>query len=142
MPVVTFDEATSTALTPNEKAANQDLDRRFTEAMSHKDLDGVMDCFWRSSETVLVLFDGKVFRGWEEIREVVAQVFAMNDMVNLKIDEVTHLRAGDCVLAVGTATYRFIAKGSAPEILTERWTDVRRKIDGRWVYVLDHAHKV
>jgi hypothetical protein len=30
-------------------------------------------------------------------------------------------------------------EGTSQEI-TERWTDVRRKVDGRWVYVMDHAH--
>jgi hypothetical protein len=25
------------------------------------------------------------------------------------------------------------------QLMVERWFDLRRKIDGRWVYVLDHA---
>jgi hypothetical protein len=24
-------------------------------------------------------------------------------------------------------------------LMVERWSDLRRKIDGRWVYVLDHT---
>jgi hypothetical protein len=41
---------------------------------------------------------------------------------------------------VGTATYQIRPKEGPPQEIRERWTDLRRKIDGRWVYVLDHAH--
>ena len=60
--------------------------------------------------------------------------------LQLEIDEVTHLRSGDCVFAVGTAIYRLQPPDGPPQQFTERWTDVRQQIDGRWVYVLDHAH--
>ena len=56
------------------------------------------------------------------------------------IDEVRHIPVGDSVFAVGTATYTIQGKDGSVNKLTERWTDVRGKIGGRWIYVLDHAH--
>jgi ketosteroid isomerase-like protein len=58
----------------------------------------------------------------------------------LAIDEVSHIRQGESVFAVGTATYEMKTKEGISQRITERWTDVRRKVDGRWVYVMDHAH--
>ena len=51
---------------------------------------------------------------------------------------VTELPCGDAVIAVGQATYT-LSKGHVVTSIIEVWTDVRRKINGNWVYVLDHA---
>jgi hypothetical protein len=62
--------------------------------------------------------------------------------VRLGIDEVSHVPVGDGVVAVGTATYDLQAKDGSVVRIVERWTDFRRQINGRWVYVLDHAHEL
>jgi len=38
------------------------------------------------------------------------------------------------------ATYTLTAEDGTVTRLPEVWTDVRKKIDGRWIMVLDHAH--
>jgi hypothetical protein len=58
----------------------------------------------------------------------------------LEIDEVTHIPLGDGAAAVGTANYQLQGADGSTQRIVERWTDVRRKVDGRWIYVLDHAH--
>ena len=38
------------SLAEADLAEVKDLDRKFTEAMSRKDLDAAMDCFWNGPE--------------------------------------------------------------------------------------------
>jgi uncharacterized protein (TIGR02246 family) len=120
--------------------ATEDLNKRFTEGMSQKDIERVMSCFWNSPDLIFVNFDGTVFRGFDNVRKAFEQLFTQSESLSLVIDEVSHIRQGESVFAVGTATYEMKTKEGISQRMTERWTDVRRKVDGRWVYVLDHAH--
>ena len=129
------------ALSPSEKAGVEDLVNRFTEAMSRKDLDGAMACFWNSPELIVVLF-GNVQRGYESVRGGIAAMFEQNETVKLTVNEISYVPVGNMVMAVGTATYDLKPKGGPAMQLVERWTDLEQKIDGRWVYVLDHATMV
>jgi ketosteroid isomerase-like protein len=128
------------ALNQMDLQAQQELDHRFCEAMSRKDLNGVMSCLWNDPNLIVVLFDGTVYRGWESVREAVGHLFSSFLSVRLDIDEVTHIPLGDGAAAVGTATYQLQARDGSTQRIVERWTDLRRKVDGRWIYVLDHAH--
>jgi ketosteroid isomerase-like protein len=120
----------------------QKLVNRFTEAMSHKDLDGAMSCFWNSPELIVVLF-GNVQRGYDTVRAGIAQMFAQNESVKLVVNEISYVPIGDMIMAVGTATYDLKPIGGGPsQQIVERWTDLEKKIDGRLVYVLDHATMV
>ena len=133
-------QAQTDPLTDDYLLATEDLDQRFTDGMSRKDIEQVMSCFWNSPDLILVIYDGTVFRGFDNVRKAVEQMFAQNESLSLVIDEVSHIRQGESVFAVGTATYEMKTKEGDSQRITERWTDVRRKVDGRWVYVMDHAH--
>jgi ketosteroid isomerase-like protein len=122
--------------------AQRELDQAFCSAMSRKDLEGVMRCLWKDPNLMVVLWDATVYRGWESIRAAVQQLFDTFPAVRLGIDEVSHVPVGDGVVAVGTATYDLEAKDGSAVRIVERWTDLRRQINGRWVYVLDHAHEL
>ncbi len=74
--------ATTHSLSAADLAEAKDLERRFTEAMSRKDLDAVMDCFWNSPDLIVVLF-GNVQRGAEAVRGGIAQMFEQNESVKL-----------------------------------------------------------
>jgi hypothetical protein len=50
------------------ESAQEELGERFLSAFSNKDLDGFMECFWNSPDAILVLQDGVVVRGWDNIR--------------------------------------------------------------------------
>ena len=130
----------SGSLTAEELFANQELDKRFVDGMSQKDIEKVMSCLWNNPNLILVDFDGNVFRGYESVRKVFEQFFDQSESIRLVIDEISHIRAGESVFAVGTATYQLQALDGTSQQITERWTDVRTKVDGRWVYALDHIH--
>jgi len=125
-------------LTQADIAEAKNLDQRFIEAMGRKDLDAVMDCFWNDPNLVVVLW-GKVQRGYAAVRATIKEIFDKNESIRMEINEVTLLPSGDAVIGVGTATYELKSGGTPRRLMVERWSDLRRKIDGRWVYVLDHA---
>ncbi len=118
--------------------AQKELNARFCRAMSERDLQGAMDCFWNHPDLVVVLW-GTVLRGADAVRGALAQFFEAHTSTHLEINECAHVPAGDGVIAVGTATYHLRDRAGTDKRVVERWTDLRRQIDGRWVYVLDHA---
>lgn len=133
-------EEQAISLTGEDLLANQALDQRFAEGISKKDIEQVMSCVWNSPGLVFVDFEGNVIRGSDNFRKVFEQMFARNESLRLVIDEISHIRVGDSVFAVGTATYTMQTKDGTSQQITERWTDLRAKVEGRWVYALDHIH--
>ena len=133
-------EEQATSLTGADLLVQQELDRRFCEAMSQKDIEQVMSGVWDSPDMTFVDFEGNVFRGPDNFRKVVEGMFAQFESIRLVIDEVSHVRVGDAVFAVGTATYDMQAQDGTSQQIRERWTDVRIQVDGRWVMALDHIH--
>jgi len=128
------------SLTDADLLANQELDQRFIESMSQMDIEKLMNCFWDSPDLIFVDFDGNVNRGSDNIRKVFEQFFTQFESLSLVCDEISHIRAGNSVFAVGTATYSMQMKDGTSQQVTQRWSDVRGKVEGRWVYVLDHVH--
>ncbi len=114
------------------EVANKQLDLPFLTAMSNKDIEGAMSCFLASPDLVAVLW-GKEFRGPEQLRHAILALFNANDEIAMSIDRIQEFRSGDAVLAVRPATYTFNKAGQGTK-LTEVWTDVRRKVNGQWVY--------
>jgi uncharacterized protein (TIGR02246 family) len=123
--------------TQADLAEAKDLDRRFTEAMSRKDVDAAMACFWDDPNLVVVL-DGHVQQGPDAVRAGIEEIFHRAESIRMQVRDITYLQSGDGVVGVGTATMDLQSPGGSRKLTVERWSDLRRKIDGRWVYVLDH----
>ena len=126
------------ALTEADLAEAKDLDRQLTEAFARKDLDAAMACFWDDPNLVVAL-NGDVRRGPDAVRAAIKEMFDQHESISLEVNEVTHLPSGDGVIGVGTATYDLKPASGPRQLMVERWSDLRRKVDGRWVYVLDHT---
>ncbi len=133
-------EEQAKSLTDADLLVNQELDQRFLDGMNQMDIEKLMSCFWNSPDLIFVDFDGNVNRGSNNIRKVFEQFFAQFESLSLVCDEISHIRAGNSVFAVGTATYSMQMKDGTTKQVTQRWSDVRGKVEGRWVYVLDHVH--
>ena len=130
--------ATIKPATKDDIAEVKDLGQRFCEAMSRKDLDAAMDCFWDSPDLIVVLW-GNTIRGSDALRASIAQLFEQNESVKLTINKSDSVLVGDGIMTVGIATYDLKPKNGPGMQIVEVWTDLTRKIDGRWVYVLDQA---
>ena len=116
---------------------NEELDARLVSAISHMDIDGLMSCSTDSPDLIAVLW-GTEMHGAAELREAAESVFSQCDSLTMTIDRVSRIRNGSNVVAVGKATYMMIRNG-VPCTVREVWTDVRRKRNGKWVYMLGHA---
>jgi ketosteroid isomerase-like protein len=46
---------------------------------------------------------------------------------------------GDSVVSWGKWRFTVTPPGGTPEIMDGRYTDLKAKRDGKWVFVLDHA---
>jgi ketosteroid isomerase-like protein len=122
------------------KAANDELDSRFLAAMASKDVDAAMSCFLDSPDLAVVLWGAEML-GPDQLRAALKGLFLSYDQITLDIDRLTEFPSGDAVIAVGQATFTLIKDKSVTKI-REIWTDVRRKVEDRWVYVLDHAEVI
>ncbi len=116
--------------------ANEALDRRMVASIARKDVAGLLSCFLDSPELVAVLC-GTEMHGLGELRQAVASLFSHCDSLKLSIDRITRIRTGDVIIAVGRATYTRTMQGK-DDTHSQIWTDVRRLVNGRWVYVLSH----
>ena len=122
-------------------AGSARLDARFCEAMSNMDVETVLDCFLDSSDLVVVA-DGNILRGQAAVRRFLTDLFRKSRNVHMQINEVTHWNMGETVLAAGSATFELEALDGSKSTFQGCWTDARQKVDGRWVYILNHATQV
>lgn len=116
------------------------LSDKFLTAMEAGDLDGFMECIWNSPDFIFVSEKGQISRGWNNMKVGVEGLMNATEWRKLTVDEISSFRLGDAVYSVGVATWNFKLK-NGPEIkFKEVWTDVAKRIDGKFVYVVDHAH--
>jgi len=120
-------------------AAADDLDRRFVEAFSHGDLDGVMACYSRSPETVLQPPDTMIVRGWDAIRADYEAFFGSKPDVQLVLSDHRNRVEGDVVVGCGEWSLAAGEGANAPVIVRGRYLDVKGVRDGKWVYLYDCA---
>jgi len=116
----------------------KNLDQRFAAAWRSNDLEAVMACFW-NDPGLHVVVNGEVHRGYQAVRAMFKQMLDQHESITLTVDDLSYVRSGEGVIGVGTATFDLKPPGGPGTLLVERWSDLRRKVDGRWVYVLDHA---
>jgi ketosteroid isomerase-like protein len=129
----------TTGVTQSDLAGAKDLAKRFVDSINRKDLDGTMACVWNSPEMIWVSF-GTVVRGYDGFRGGMQQMFSQNDKVSIAVTDISYVPVGDVIMAVGTAAIDLQPKdGGQSQHIVERWTDLEKKIGGRWVYVLDHT---
>jgi ketosteroid isomerase-like protein len=126
------------SLTEADLAAAKDLSRRFKEAFHRKDLDAAMACFWNDPDLFIVL-NGNVHRGPDAAHASIKEMFDQNESIKVEVNEITYVPSGDGIIGVGTATFEFKPVDGPARLMVERWSDLRRKIDGRWVMVHDHT---
>jgi ketosteroid isomerase-like protein len=123
-------------------AGAKDLAKRFVDSINRKDLDGTMACIWNSPQMLWVNF-GTVVWGYDGFRSGMQQMLSQNDTVKIAVTDISYVPVSDMIMAVGTATIDLQPKGGGSAVhLVERWSDLEKKIDGRWVYLLDHTTPV
>jgi len=120
-------------------AAAKDLDKRFVEAYNKGDVDAVMATYWNSPDFLSYPPDAMQAKGWEATKEGIAHTFASMPGFKLELIDPGYIVAGDMVISYGTWKGIVTPPGGEPMTLEGRYSDVKAKKDGKWVYVMDHA---
>jgi ketosteroid isomerase-like protein len=117
------------------KAAER-LDVDFVAAFNKPAADAIMALYWNSPDLVFFPPDTMEVRGWEAMKAAFAQ---MGKGATLETHSRKNRVAGDAVLGSGRWTLTMPGPDGKPMTLEGRYTDVKEKKDGKWVYTSDHA---
>lgn len=109
----------------------------FVAAFKAGNADAVAACY---AEDALMWFPGgPLATGRAAIRDGFAQYLAGVTVKDVELKELGRHATSDTVAAWGTYAFRTVDKATQAETLHRgRFTDVQKKIDGRWLYIVDH----
>jgi uncharacterized protein (TIGR02246 family) len=126
--------------TPDQMiAAAKALDAEFFRAFNAGDADAVAATYWRSPEVVSYPPDTMEVRGWDAIKAGFAQAFTAMGGAKLESLDAHYLVAGEYVLSWGRWKMTLPGADGTPVTMEGRYTDVKAKRDGKWVFIQDHA---
>lgn len=107
-------------------------------AFEAADAEAVAKCY--ADDAVLWLPGTPMMKGRDAIREGYVGFFSAYTVKDVSLVPLGHSRHGDEVASWGSFSMVMVAREGGKETPSMgRYTDVSRKIDGRWVYVVDHA---
>jgi len=120
-------------------AAAKALDQQFVAAYNNGDVDEVMATYWNSTDLVSYPPGAMEERGWQAVRAGLTTSFANISGAELELLETNYKVAGNVVF--GWGKWRMtIPTGEEESIeMSGRYSDVKAKRDGKWVYIFDHA---
>ena len=102
------------------------------------DADAVARCY--APDAVLWLPGAPRAKGRDAIRGAYAGFFAGSRIRSATLTELGKVTHGDDASSWGTFKVVLVSKKDGKETTeTGRYTDVSRRIDGRWQYLVDHA---
>jgi uncharacterized protein (TIGR02246 family) len=107
-------------------------------AFEKGDADAVAKCY--APDAVLWLPGAPMMKGRDAIRDGYTGFFAASTIKTVKLTELGKITRGNETATWGTFSLVTVSKKDGKET-TElgRYTDVSRRINGRWQYVVDHA---
>ena len=107
-------------------------------AMTSQDPAAAADCY--APDAVLWLPGTPMLSGRDAIREGYAGFFAAYDIRSASVTDLGSHADGDTVTHWGYYELVMVPKEGGDEITDRgRYTDVSRRIDGKWLYIVDHA---
>ncbi|HEX9658118.1 MAG TPA: nuclear transport factor 2 family protein [Bacteroidota bacterium] len=120
-------------------AAAKDLDQKFVEAYNKGDVDAVMATYWNSPDLVSYPPDAMQAKGWEAAKEGITHALSAMPGFKLELTAPEYIVAGDMVISYGTWKGTVTPPAGEPMTFEGRYSDVKAKKDGKWVYIMDHA---
>ena len=129
--------STSCASESKMIAAAKELDRKYMEAFNKADLDAYMETYWKSPEALTYLPTQMEVRGWNDMRDASKAFFESVKGAKGEFVESNYKVAGEYV--IGWGKWLITLPDSAGTQIRGRYTDVKAKRDGKWVYILDHG---
>lgn len=112
------------------------LDKAWLDAYNSKNVDAIMALYWNSPDLTSFPPGEMEVRGFDGVKEGFVKEFAQAADGRLEFVETHNMPVGDAV--VGRGKWRFTMPSAQMDV-TGRYTDVKAKKDGKWVYLMDHA---
>jgi ketosteroid isomerase-like protein len=110
----------------------------FIRNFTANDADAVTACY--AADAVLWIPGQPMAKGTEQIHAAFAGYFAAFTVKEFTIEKLGGQAVGDDAATWGTFRLVAVAKsGGAETVEVGRFLDVSRRVDGKWVYVVDHA---
>lgn len=107
-------------------------------AFEAADADAVAACY--AEDAVLWLPGAPKMQGREAIRAGYADFFSNFSIKSVSLTEDGKVAEGEYVTAWGSFALVIVSRADGKEIpQVGRYSDVSRKVNGHWVYVMDHA---
>jgi len=114
------------------------LSEEFVKRFEGNDLEGVVALY--APDAVLYPPDATEAIGTDSILKAWGGLMNAFTVQKLKITDAAHEIHGDTAVGWGKFTMILIPKGGGDTVRMEgRFTDVSKRINGKWVYVFDHA---
>lgn len=126
------------AATPAADSGLAALDKAWTKAVLANDAAAVAELYAR--DAVFYPPDSMEARGREAIRKGYQAFFAEMKVTDVKFLSAKYETHGDTSIGWGHFLLRMTPKsGADPLVMEGRFSEVARNIDGKWLYVHDHA---
>jgi uncharacterized protein (TIGR02246 family) len=128
--------ALSLSLAANDSP--QALQDAFSAAILGNDADAAAACY--TPDAINYPLDAMSMVGPEPVRESWEAFFSANEVLEVDLGD-PHVEVhGDTAITWGLFTMKIMPKDGGEAIVMQgRYTDVSRNIDGKWLYVFDHA---
>jgi ketosteroid isomerase-like protein len=120
-------------------AAANELDQKFFDAYSSKNLEAMKELYWNSPDLVSHPPGEMEVRGYDAVIESFRKDFAQQLDSKLELLEHTNRAEGNVVVGTGTWRYTMNLPEGEPIVIEGRYLDVKAERDGKWVYIADHA---
>jgi uncharacterized protein (TIGR02246 family) len=115
-----------------------EIGEAFVKAFKAGDLDGVAALY--APDSVSFPPDAMMANGQQEIRDSWGGLLNNFDVEDVIITNARHLTSGDLSTAWGNFKMILIPKQGGEKVILEgRFSDVAERVDGKWLYVNDHA---
>jgi uncharacterized protein (TIGR02246 family) len=102
------------------------------------DADATANCYL--ADAVMWFPNGPVAVGREAIREGYAGYFKAFTIKSASLKEMGRSGSGNDITSWGTFEIVMMPKDGGAEVTERgRYTELSRRVDGRWMYVMDHA---
>lgn len=124
--------------TSNAQDEGQTSNACWLAAARNSDADAVSECY--ADDAVLWLPGGGTAQGRDAIREAYAGYFDAFSVKDVELMEMGSKAMEDTVVTWGTFRMVMTPKAGGDDVVeTGRYTDVSQNVDGKWVYLVDHA---
>lgn len=109
----------------------------FIAAFESNDADAVAACY--AEDAIMWFPGGPIAKGRAAIRDGFTYFLSGVTVQDVEMTTIGHETLGDTHIAWGTYAIRMVDKATQAVVVQRgRYTDVQKKIDGRWLYTVDH----